>query len=56
MKQLGNVISVLISTILITLFFLMVWYGFDLTVGQKHSGVYIEIHTTGWEDYFLKGK
>jgi hypothetical protein len=54
MKQLGNVISALISTILIMLFLIMAWYGFRLSVGEKHDGVFIEIKTTGYKKLIEK--
>lgn len=49
-----TVLSALASTIVITLFCVMAWYGFHITVGEKHDGVYIDIKTTGVKGYFFQ--
>ena len=49
-----TVLSALASTIVITLFCIMAWYGFTLTVGSKTDGVYIDIKTTGVKGYFFQ--
>ena len=40
-------ISALVTTIIITLFILMAWYGFAFRLGEVNKGVYIRVNVDG---------